>query len=107
MQQADRLMPLSRLSARAAALPGIISRLGIGTVQFGQAYGVSNTLGQVPRAEVKLMLDLAARAGIGLVDTAANYGEAEAVLGGNDLRSFRIVSKTCGLQHGVHGVVAR
>jgi aryl-alcohol dehydrogenase-like predicted oxidoreductase len=84
-----------------------MGRLGIGTVQFGQAYGVSNTQGQVPRADVKLILELAARTGIGLLDTAANYGEAEAVLGGNDLKPFRIVSKTCGVQHGVHAVVAR
>ena len=86
---------------------GVLGRLGIGTVQFGQAYGVSNTHGQVPRAEVKLILELAARAGIGLLDTAANYGEAEAVLGGTDLKPFRIVSKTCGLHNGVHGVIAR
>ena len=44
-----------------AQAPRAIGRLGIGTVQFGQAYGVSNTQGQVPRAEVKLILELAAR----------------------------------------------
>jgi aryl-alcohol dehydrogenase-like predicted oxidoreductase len=91
----------------AATAPGAIGRLGIGTVQFGQAYGISNTEGQVPRAEVKLILELAARAGIALLDTAANYGEAESVLGGNNLKPFRIVSKTLGVQHGVHAVIAR
>jgi aryl-alcohol dehydrogenase-like predicted oxidoreductase len=90
-----------------ATAPGAIGRLGIGTVQFGQAYGVSNTLGQVPPADVKLILELAAHTGIGLLDTAANYGEAEYVLGGNDLKHFRIVSKTLGVQHGVHAVIAR
>jgi len=96
-----------RTAPLPAATPGAIGRLGIGTVQFGQAYGISNAQGQVPRADVKLILDLAARTGIGLVDTAANYGEAEAVLGGSDLKSFRIVSKTLGVQHGVHAVIAR
>jgi aryl-alcohol dehydrogenase-like predicted oxidoreductase len=91
-------------SARA---PGVLGRLGIGTVQFGQAYGVSNPRGQVSQADVKLILALAARAGVGLLDTAANYGEAEAVLSGNDLTRFRIVSKTLGVQHGVHAVIAR
>jgi aryl-alcohol dehydrogenase-like predicted oxidoreductase len=100
-------MSLLRTSPTAARTPGLLGRLGIGTVQFGQAYGVSNTQGQVSRAEVKLILALAARAGVGLLDTAANYGEAEAVLGGNDLAPFRIVSKTCGIAHGVHGVIAR
>jgi aryl-alcohol dehydrogenase-like predicted oxidoreductase len=84
-----------------------MGRLGIGSVQFGQAYGVSNTQGQVSRADVKLILELAARSGIGTLDTAVNYGEAEAVLGGNDLKAFRIVSKTLGVQHGVHAVIAR
>jgi aryl-alcohol dehydrogenase-like predicted oxidoreductase len=100
-------MTLLRTFPVAAPSPGLLDRLGIGTVQFGQAYGISNTDGQVPRAEVKLILELAARAGIGLLDTAANYGEAEAALAGNDLKSFRIVSKTCGVQHGVHAVIAR
>ena len=100
-------MSLLRTGPVSVKAPDVIGRLGIGTVQFGQAYGVSNTHGQVPRAEVKLILELAARTGIGLLDTAANYGEAEAVLGGNDLRPFRIVSKTRGVQHGVHAVIAR
>jgi len=100
-------MSLQQTTPVAAPTNGLLGRLGIGSVQFGQAYGVSNTDGQVPRAEVKLILKLAARTGIGMLDTAANYGEAEAVLGGNDLTPFRIVSKTLGVQHGVHAVIAR
>ncbi len=100
-------MSLLRTTPVADRASGVLGRLGIGTVQFGQAYGVSNTQGQVPRAEVKFILELAARTGIGLLDTAANYGEAEAALGGNDLKPFRIVSKTCSLEHGVHAVIAR
>jgi len=88
-------------------VPGILGRLGIGTVQFGQTYGISNTNGQVPRDDVKLILELAARTGIGLLDTAANYGKAERVLGDNDLSHFRIVSKTLGVEQGVHAVIAR
>ena len=100
-------MSLLRTTHVPVPSPDVIHRLGIGTVQFGQTYGVSNKHGQVPRADVKLILKLAARTGIGLLDTAANYGEAEAMLGGNDLSSFRIVSKTLGVQHGVHAVIAR
>src|SRR5579863_5278613 len=100
-------MFLSKTAPAPATAPGVLGRLGIGTVQFGQAYGVSNTNGQVARADVKLILELAARSGIGLLDTAVNYGEAESVLGGNDLKPFRIVSKTLGVQHGVHAVIAR
>ena len=91
----------------SATAPGVLGRLGIGTVQFGQAYGVSNSHGQVPRPDVKLILEMAALCGIRLLDTAANYGEAESVLGGTNLKPFRIVSKTLGVQHGVHAVIAR
>ncbi|MDB5740640.1 MAG: bifunctional regulator KidO [Alphaproteobacteria bacterium] len=82
-------------------------KLGLGTVQFGQAYGVSNSRGQVHGAEVGAILNRAAQAGIRVLDTAANYGVAEEVLGGLDLSRFRVVSKTTGLSHGLDMVLAR
>jgi aryl-alcohol dehydrogenase-like predicted oxidoreductase len=100
-------MSLFQTTPVAARSPGLLGRLGIGTVQFGQAYGVSNRHGQVSASQAAAILALAKDAGIATLDTAANYGEAEAVLGGNDLSSFRIVSKTLGVQHGVHAVIAR
>src|ERR1700736_366409 len=65
-----------------------LRRLGLGTVQFGQAYGVSNSAGQVPVAEVRAMLARAAGEGVALLDTAANYGQAEEVLAQCDTRAF-------------------
>jgi aryl-alcohol dehydrogenase-like predicted oxidoreductase len=85
----------------------MLERLGLGTVQFGQAYGVSNRHGQVSEQEAGAILAKAARAGIRLLDTAANYGEAEAVLARLDTSAFRIVTKTIGLKHGLDMVVAR
>ena len=84
-----------------------VRRLGLGTVQFGQAYGVSNTTGQVPLAEVRAMLTRAAREGVAVLDTAANYGQAEEVLAQCDTRAFRIVSKTVSVKNGVAAVIAR
>jgi aryl-alcohol dehydrogenase-like predicted oxidoreductase len=84
-----------------------MSKLGLGTVQFGQAYGVSNTRGQVPSMEAAAILKRAADAGIGLLDTAANYGTAETVLAGLDTSPFRIVTKTIGLKNGLDAVLAR
>ena len=85
------------------------SRLGLGTVQFGQAYGISNTRGRVPLADVEAILRRAAAAGMGALDTAAGYGEAEKVLG--ELRAlttpFRIVTKTIPLRHGLETVLTR
>lgn len=82
-------------------------KLGLGTVQFGQAYGVSNTRGQVSREEAAAVLERAAAAGITVLDTAANYGEAENVLAGLDTAPFRIVTKTASSRDGPEAVVIR
>lgn len=82
-------------------------KLGLGTVQFGQAYGVSNKHGQVPRDEARAILGRAAQAGVRVLDTAVNYGEAEAVLAQQDTAPFRIVTKTMSATNGVEAVVAR
>jgi len=71
----------------------LANKLGLGTVQFGLPYGISNANGQTSAEEVKAILQAAAQHGISLLDTASAYGNAEAVLGKNDLRNFRIVSK--------------
>lgn len=85
----------------------MLEKLGLGTVQFGQGYGVANRRGQVPKGEAAAILARAAKAGIRLLDTAANYGEAEAVLASLDSSPFRIVTKTLNLSHGLDRVVAR
>jgi len=82
-------------------------KLGLGTVQFGQAYGVSNRTGQVSSDDVRTILDRAAAAGIRVLDTAANYGEAEAVLAGQNTQPFRIVTKTASAKNGIDAVIAR
>lgn len=82
-------------------------KLGLGTVQFGQAYGVSNRRGQVPAADAAAILARAADAGVKLLDTAANYGDAETVLAALDTAPFRIVTKTIGLANGLDAVIAR
>jgi aryl-alcohol dehydrogenase-like predicted oxidoreductase len=85
----------------------MLEKLGLGTVQFGQAYGVSNPRGQVPEPEAEAILTTATGAGVGLLDTAANYGEAEAVLAKLNTAPFRVVTKTIGLNHGLDAVIAR
>jgi spore coat polysaccharide biosynthesis protein SpsF len=84
-------------------------RIGIGTVQFGTNYGITNLHGQVPRGTVAEILRVARQAGIRLLDTAAMYGESEEVLGqlvpkGSD---FQITTKTTTSAIGVEGVVER
>jgi aryl-alcohol dehydrogenase-like predicted oxidoreductase len=84
-----------------------MAELGLGTVQFGLPYGISNTAGRVSNADAAAILAIAARNGIRTLDTAANYGTAEEVLASLDTASFRIVTKTIGAGGGIEAVVAR
>lgn len=84
-------------------------RLGIGTVQFGIAYGISNTAGQIDRATVVEILKVARQAGVDLLDTAAAYGEAETVLAHvlPEVPGYSVVTKTMPIGTGLAGVVGR
>ncbi|WP_348945383.1 aldo/keto reductase [Chitinibacter sp. FCG-7] len=69
-------------------------RLAIGTAQFGMNYGLTNVSGKVQPAIVDEILALARENRINYIDTAANYGDAEKVIGRSKLGSqFNIVSK--------------
>lgn len=70
-----------------------MSRLALGTVQFGLPYGIANQAGQVSRLEVKAMLQLASVNGINTLDTAIAYGESETCLGEIGLQGFNLVTK--------------
>ena len=71
-------------------------RIGLGTVQFGLDYGVSNPQGITPATEVKDILTLAWKSGITILDTAVSYGVSEEVIGQSipEGTSFKIVTKT-------------
>jgi aryl-alcohol dehydrogenase-like predicted oxidoreductase len=68
-------------------------KVGLGTVQFGLPYGISNTEGQTKREEVHDILQLAKENKISVLDSASAYGNAEEVLGKFDLSHFKVVSK--------------
>lgn len=70
-----------------------IQKIGIGTVQFGVDYGISNTNGQTSEEEIAKILKTAKANGIKYIDTASAYGNAENVLGNQNLKEFRVVSK--------------
>lgn len=70
-----------------------ISKLSLGSVQWGKPYGVSNSNGQTDFKEVNRILTKARTVGIHLIDTAPNYGNAEVVIGKNNLGYFSIVTK--------------
>lgn len=70
-----------------------VQKIGLGTVQFGIPYGISNNSGQTSPAEVTRILEIAKANAIQVLDTASAYGNSEKILGQNDLSSFKIVSK--------------
>lgn len=82
-----------------------MSRLGLGTVQFGVDYGMAVPGRRVPRDEVREILREAAQAGVDTLDTAAAYGHSEAALGAAmvGLPAFRVVTKTLPLGEGRFG----
>jgi D-threo-aldose 1-dehydrogenase len=97
------------MTARHDTKISSVPRIGLGTVQFGVDYGISNTAGQVPAAEVSAILATAGDAGIKVLDTAASYGNAEEVLGHalDPGHRFTIVTKTLPLSHGLEQVESR
>jgi aryl-alcohol dehydrogenase-like predicted oxidoreductase len=70
-----------------------LSRLILGTVQFGMSYGIANHTGKVSNNQSRGMLNLCRDNNIGMIDTAIAYGESEKCLGELGVNSFKIVTK--------------
>ncbi|GHA30211.1 oxidoreductase [Salinimicrobium marinum] len=71
----------------------VSGKLGLGTVQFGLSYGISNKKGKTSAEEVQKILKLARNSGIEMLDSASAYGDAEEVIGRNNISGFKLVSK--------------
>ena len=73
-----------------------MANLAIGTVQFGQHYGVSNVDGQPDEEGVRKILELAQKKGICTLDTSPAYGDAEGLIGRaiHSSDAFKIITKT-------------
>lgn len=71
-------------------------KIGLGTVQFGMDYGVSNQSGKTDQLEVGKILSKAIQLGIRKLDTAYLYGDSESALGRNlqEVRHFEVITKT-------------
>lgn len=71
-----------------------MSKLVLGTVQFGLQYGV-NSVGRPSEQAVKGILAEAAKGGISTLDTSSAYGNSEEILGESITsdENFKIVSK--------------
>lgn len=73
---------------------GLISKLILGTVQFGCDYGI-NSVGRPSETQVREILKECLNYGIDRLDTSSAYGDSEKVLGKaiENVDSFRIISK--------------
>jgi len=58
-----------------------ISKLSLGTVQFGLEYGIANEDGKLTQKNVNKIIDYVVQNGINCFDTAPLYGNSEEVLG--------------------------
>lgn len=77
-----------------------ISRLCLGTVQLGMAYGINNVTGRPDLEESRSIVRTALENGITAFDTAPAYGESEKVLGeclGASAGDCVIISKIPGI----------
>lgn len=77
------------------------AKLGLAAAQFGLDYAVSNPRGRSPEVEVADILNIAARSGVGLLDTVL-AGRTERVIGQIIPRPcpFRVVVKTARCDRG-------
>lgn len=73
-----------------------ISRICLGTVEFGVDYGVKNVLGKPDKNEINAILKFANKEGIISIDTAYSYGDSENIIGEfikKNNANFKIISK--------------
>ena len=81
------------------------SKLMLGTVQFGLNYGKANTAGKPSYEAARDIIQAAYESGVNCLDTAAGYGDSEAVLGRvlaelNLKDKMQVISKVPGItQH--------
>jgi aryl-alcohol dehydrogenase-like predicted oxidoreductase len=69
--------------------------LVLGTAQWGNAYGVTNSVGRLTDQQIAEIAEVALEAGIRFADTAAGYGDAEARLA-PWAKNFAITTKVKG-----------
>lgn len=68
-------------------------KIGIGTVQFGLNYGISNNSGIISDFEINKVFNTLSKSAISYIDTAQAYGNAEQRIGKFDLSDYKIISK--------------
>lgn len=81
-------------------------KLALGTAQFGLAYGIANTDGQVTAHAAVKILARAQAAGMDTIDTAIAYGQSEQRLGEAGVGGWNVVSKLPAIPEGCADIQA-
>ena len=74
-----------------------ISRIAIGTAQYGMNYGIANKTGKISDLEMNRILNKAKDHNILTIDTAKSYGDCEQKLGKQIVDEFRVITKVSNL----------
>jgi aryl-alcohol dehydrogenase-like predicted oxidoreductase len=75
-----------------------MSKIILGTVQFGLDYGINNNTGKPNHYEVKSIFDYAYNNNINFLDTAEAYGNSHEIIGNyhkNSSNKFEVTTKYC------------
>jgi len=67
-------------------------KIALGTANFGQKYGLAGKIIKSDK-KVKKIIQFANNSKIKLIDTSNNYGSSETLLGNNNLKNFKIITK--------------
>lgn len=70
-----------------------MTKLALGTVQFGLNYGIANKSGKIKKIEATKIIKAAQKHNIDLLDTAIDYGDSEKILGNIGVSNFNVVTK--------------
>tara|TARA_B100000035_G_scaffold315421_1_gene336007 strand:+ start:4318 stop:5187 length:870 start_codon:yes stop_codon:yes gene_type:complete len=70
-----------------------MTKIALGTAQFGNEYGVANSSGEVKTKQIKEILNFSSNHNINFIDTAMDYESSEKKLGNSNLDNFKIISK--------------
>ena len=81
----------------------MVEKLGIGTAQFGQRYGISNKFGKVSQSEAENILYLAKLNSIDIIDTAISYN-SESCLGNIGVKEYKVVTKLPPVPNGIKNI---
>ena len=71
----------------------MVSKIIIGTANFGVDYGIKNPKGKLNNLELNEIISLMKKININKFDTAINYGDSQKVLGKSGLESFFVDTK--------------